>query len=132
MPVNPPYPRGVFRSTQSGRLPLYHPGAKPWCGEGQPPPQLCDCGYSRFDRRRLRRSGPGYSFSKAPNPLSYPLAPGGYKIPPIDGTDPLENARAIINELEKFSPTLAERERWLVLNKADLIDAEEAEPSRIR
>lgn len=46
---------------------------------------------------------------------------------PIDGTDPLENARAIINELEKFSPTLAERERWLVLNKADLIDAEEAE-----
>lgn len=46
---------------------------------------------------------------------------------PIDGTDPLENARAIINELEKFSPTLAERERWLVLNKADLVDAEEAE-----
>ncbi len=46
---------------------------------------------------------------------------------PIDGSDPLDNARAIIAELEKFSPTLALRERWLVLNKADLVDAEEAQ-----
>ncbi len=38
---------------------------------------------------------------------------------PIDGSDPVDNAQAIINELHLFSPTLAKRERWLVLNKAD-------------
>lgn len=44
---------------------------------------------------------------------------------PIDGTDPAENAISITRELERFSPTLAKRERWLVLNKSDLLDAEE-------
>lgn len=29
--------------------------------------------------------------------------------------------RAIVHELEKFSPELAARERWLVLNKIDLL-----------
>ncbi len=29
-----------------------------------------------------------------------------------------------MRELERFSPTLAQRERWLVLNKSDLLDAE--------
>ncbi len=41
---------------------------------------------------------------------------------PVDGSDPVENASKIIGELEKFSPTLAARERWLVLNKVDLLD----------
>ena len=40
---------------------------------------------------------------------------------PFDCTDPVDNARAIEAELEKFSPTLAERDRWLVLNKTDLM-----------
>ncbi len=43
---------------------------------------------------------------------------------PYDGTDPAEAALAIVNELGRFSPTLASRERWLILNKADLIDPE--------
>ena len=43
---------------------------------------------------------------------------------PTDGSDPLENATKIVEELEKFSPTLAKKERWLVLNKVDLIDAQ--------
>ncbi len=43
---------------------------------------------------------------------------------PFDGSEPAEAALAIVRELERFSPTLAARERWLVLNKADLIDAE--------
>jgi GTPase len=43
-------------------------------------------------------------------------------IAPLDGSDPVENALAIVRELERFSPTLAERERWLLLNKADLLD----------
>ncbi len=44
---------------------------------------------------------------------------------PLDGSDPVENAQAIIRELEKFSPTLAQREQWLILNKIDLIDKDE-------
>jgi GTPase len=44
---------------------------------------------------------------------------------PFDGSNPAESAVAIVSELERFSPTLAKRQRWLVLNKADLISAEE-------
>ena len=43
---------------------------------------------------------------------------------PFDGTEPADSAVAIAGELGRFSATLAERERWLVLNKTDLIDAE--------
>lgn len=46
---------------------------------------------------------------------------------PIDGSDPLSNALAIVEELERFSPTLAQRERWLVLNKKDLLPDEDIE-----
>ena len=40
---------------------------------------------------------------------------------PLDGKDPVEAVTEIAAELERFSPTLAERERWLVVNKADTI-----------
>ncbi|MFT4861072.1 MAG: GTP-binding protein [Pseudohongiellaceae bacterium] len=43
---------------------------------------------------------------------------------PIDESDPVDNAKKIIGELAKFSTTLAAKERWLVLNKKDLIDEE--------
>ena len=43
---------------------------------------------------------------------------------PYDGVEPADAAVAIAGELGRFSPTLAERERWLVLNKTDLVDAE--------
>jgi len=46
---------------------------------------------------------------------------------PIDGSDPAENAVSIVRELENFSPTLSKRERWLVLNKLDLLSEEEAQ-----
>ncbi|MFT5235408.1 MAG: GTP-binding protein [Shewanella sp.] len=42
-------------------------------------------------------------------------------IDPIDGSDPVESARAIVAELEKHSPKLAGKPRWLVINKADLM-----------
>ena len=45
----------------------------------------------------------------------------------MDESDPVEAAQAIINELEEFSPALAARERWLVLNKMDLIPEDERE-----
>ena len=47
-------------------------------------------------------------------------------IDPIDGSDPVENAKIIISELEKYSDKLAQKPRWLVLNKVDLLDADEA------
>lgn len=46
---------------------------------------------------------------------------------PPDGSDPVENAKAIQRELERFSTTLAERDRWLVLNKLDLLPPDELE-----
>ncbi|QGP56153.1 GTP-binding protein obg [Piscirickettsia salmonis] len=43
---------------------------------------------------------------------------------PVDD-DPVDAIRAIITELEKYSPELACRERWLVLNKTDLLPADQ-------
>ncbi len=47
-------------------------------------------------------------------------------IDPIDGSDLVENAKIIISELEKYSDKLAQKPRWLVFNKVDLLDADEA------
>ena len=44
---------------------------------------------------------------------------------PLDESDPAEAAVSIVRELERFSPTLAARPRWLVLNKVDLLDDDE-------
>jgi GTP-binding protein len=46
---------------------------------------------------------------------------------PSDQSDPLENAKTILSELEKYSPKLAEKPRWLIFNKVDLLMPEEAE-----
>lgn len=47
--------------------------------------------------------------------------------PPDPEADPVQDARSIIRELKKFSPELAAKERWLVLNKLDLLPPEVAE-----
>ncbi len=46
---------------------------------------------------------------------------------PLDDTSAADAAEVIVSELEKFSPALAERDRWLVLNKADQLLEEEHE-----
>tara|TARA_B100000497_G_scaffold14209_1_gene16373 strand:+ start:980 stop:2170 length:1191 start_codon:yes stop_codon:yes gene_type:complete len=46
---------------------------------------------------------------------------------PYDGSTPDQNARVIESELETFSPTLATGDRWLVLNKIDLLPEDEVE-----
>ena len=46
---------------------------------------------------------------------------------PYDGSTPDQNARVIESELETFSPTLASGDRWLVLNKIDLLPEDEVE-----
>jgi len=47
--------------------------------------------------------------------------------PPNPDEDPVEGARAIAKEVKKFSAELAGRERWLVLNKIDLLHADQLE-----
>jgi GTP-binding protein len=47
--------------------------------------------------------------------------------PPHPDADPVKDARAIVQELKKFSPDLATKERWLVLNKLDLLPPDEAD-----
>ena len=47
--------------------------------------------------------------------------------PPDPEADPVGDARAIVGELEKYSPELAAKPRWLVLNKLDLIPEDERE-----
>jgi GTP-binding protein len=45
---------------------------------------------------------------------------------PLDpGADPVHDAKAIVNELQRYDPMLYEKPRWLVLNKLDLIPAGE-------
>jgi GTP-binding protein len=44
-----------------------------------------------------------------------------------DGMDPVEAVTGIVDELNKYSPELAAKPRWLVFNKIDLLDAEEVD-----
>jgi GTP-binding protein len=44
---------------------------------------------------------------------------------PWDDVTPAEAAKVIVRELKKFSPALADRERWLVLNKLDMVPEDE-------
>ncbi|GBE09501.1 GTPase Obg [bacterium BMS3Bbin12] len=46
---------------------------------------------------------------------------------PVDDSDPVVAVRTIAAELERFNPELARRERWLVLNKTDLLAPEARE-----
>ena len=53
-------------------------------------------------------------------------------VAPLDGHDPVDDIRTIIGELAKFSEAragseLATRERWLVLNKTDLLYEDECQ-----
>ena len=46
--------------------------------------------------------------------------------PPDPDADPVKGARSIIAELKKFAVDLAAKERWLVINKIDLLEPQEA------
>ncbi len=47
-------------------------------------------------------------------------------IAPLEG-EPADHIDAIADELDRFSPALAEQERWLVFNKIDLLADQQAE-----
>ncbi len=54
-------------------------------------------------------------------------------IAPLEtGADPVDEVRRIVAELEKFGAGLTERERWLVLNKIDLLPPDELARQRER
>ncbi len=46
-------------------------------------------------------------------------------IAPFAQTDPIDDAKKILIELEKYSADLAEKDRWLVINKTDLLPEDE-------
>ncbi|PCM42744.1 Obg family GTPase CgtA [Marinobacter sp. ANT_B65] len=46
-------------------------------------------------------------------------------VAPYDGSSPAHAVTTIAHELEKFSETLAGRDRWLVLNKVDMVPEED-------
>ncbi len=47
---------------------------------------------------------------------------------PLDPeVDPVAQARALVRELEKYNPELAQKPRWIVLNKADLLQEDKEE-----
>lgn len=46
---------------------------------------------------------------------------------PVDDADPVEQVKAITKELKKFNPELSKKERWLVLNKIDLLPSEDVD-----
>ena len=45
---------------------------------------------------------------------------------PVDGSSPARNAQIIESELKEYAHDLYEKPRWLVLNKIDLVNEEEA------
>ncbi len=45
--------------------------------------------------------------------------------PMFDGTSPVREAHAILNELKKYDQSLYEKPRWLLLNKVDLLEDKE-------
>jgi GTP-binding protein len=44
---------------------------------------------------------------------------------PFDDSDPVAHAKAIVSELKKYDPALHDKPRWLVLNKLDMVPADE-------
>jgi GTP-binding protein len=51
-------------------------------------------------------------------------------IAPIDGADPATVVKAIAKELQRFSADLADKPRWLVINKIDLLDEDDRAAAR--
>ncbi|MCD9006397.1 GTPase ObgE [Luteimonas sp. XNQY3] len=54
------------------------------------------------------------------------------EIAPLDGSDAVDQVRAIEHELEKFDAALLDKPRWLLINKADTLLPEEAESEAAR
>lgn len=51
-------------------------------------------------------------------------------IAPFDDSNPVDDAKKILAELQKYSDELANKQRWLLLNKADLLSEDELSQRR--
>lgn len=51
---------------------------------------------------------------------------------PNDGSDPVQSAKSILNELAEYNPELLDKPRWLVLNKIDLFPDEESRQQAVQ
>lgn len=49
-------------------------------------------------------------------------------VPSDPDRDPVEDVQSLFRELQRFSPELASRERWLVINKLDQLAPEDRQP----
>lgn len=53
-------------------------------------------------------------------------------IAPLDGSDPVADAKAVLNELTQYNPDLLNKPRWLVLNKIDMLPDEKEREEKIQ
>ena len=53
-------------------------------------------------------------------------------IAPLDGSDPIESANTIIQELKAYDPELLNKPRWLILNKTDMLPDEKTRTETIQ
>lgn len=53
-------------------------------------------------------------------------------VAPLDDSDPVVSAKAIINELAEYNPELVQKPRWLVLNKIDMLVDETSRKERVQ
>jgi GTP-binding protein len=53
-------------------------------------------------------------------------------IAPLDGSDPVVSAQAIIQELAAYNPELLKKPRWLVLNKIDMLPDEQIREATVK
>ena len=110
----------VQRAPQGGGLSFHHAVPESRGGARRFGSQFRDRGHSRGDRGRRRGAGLGIQFLKhlSRTRLLLHLV----DMAPMDGSSPADAVRCILAEVEKFGHDLAERERWLVLTKRDLLD----------
>ncbi len=52
-------------------------------------------------------------------------------VAPLDDSDPVASAKAILNELGEYNPELLDKPRWLVLNKIDMLPDEAIRQERV-
>ena len=118
------HPRGVRGDAAGGRLSVHHAASRiwAWCSLGT------DRSFVIADIPGLiegAADGAGLGIQFLRHVARTRLLLHLVDIAPIDGCDPVEQVRAIEQELEKFDPELLERPRWLVLNKSDMLSTDE-------
>ena len=109
------------------RLSLHHPLSPARGGPRGPASQLRPCRHPGIIEGAAEGAGLGLAFLRH-------LMRTHLLLHLVDASDGVEaalaGARAVVDELERYRPELASRERWLVLNKMDLVPVPEHAPLR--